>query len=80
MLRYGSISSDKLFQAPREVQESFEKQSALLLKNLYHPSLRAKKYDQRSDLWQARVNYSWRFYFRIAGELYLLDEIKHDPK
>jgi hypothetical protein len=24
-----------------------------------HPSLRAKKYDEAGDLWQARVNYAW---------------------
>jgi hypothetical protein len=66
--------------APKTVQDAFDKQSRLLLQNLHHPSLHAKKYDEASDLWQARVNYSWRFYFRIVGNVYLMDEIKHHPK
>jgi hypothetical protein len=44
------------FKAPKAVQEAFDKQSQLLLQNLHHPSLRAKKYDEARDLWQARVN------------------------
>ena len=48
--------------APKWVKEAFDKQSQLLLQNLHHPSLRAKKYDETRNLWQARVNYTWRFY------------------
>ena len=44
--------------APRLIQKAFEKQSLLLLKNLRHPSLRAKKYSETDDRWQARVNQS----------------------
>jgi len=51
-----------------------------LLQDLHHPSLYAKKYDEARDLWQARVNYTWRFYFRIVGDVYLMEEIKHHPK
>ena len=51
--------------APRIVQKAFDKQSRLLLENMRHPSLRVKKYDESRDLWQARVNDSWRFYFII---------------
>jgi hypothetical protein len=32
--------------APQQVQRAFDKQSLLLLQNLRHPSLRAKKYDE----------------------------------
>jgi hypothetical protein len=53
---------------------------ALLLSNLRHPSLRAKKYDETRDIWQARVTAGWRLYFQIVGETYyLLDVIPH-PK
>jgi mRNA interferase RelE/StbE len=65
---------------PGQVQRTFDKQSALLLQDLHHPSLRAKKYDEARDIWQARVNYAWRFYFKIVGDTYLLEEIKHHPK
>ena len=61
-------------------QKRCDKQLALLVQNLRHPSLRAKKYDEARDIWQARVNSGWRFYFVIRGELYyLLDLIPH-PK
>jgi hypothetical protein len=66
--------------APSQVRRTFDKQVALLSANLRHPSLRAKKYDRGNDLWQARVNRDWRFYFTSDGETYtLLDLIPH-PK
>jgi len=37
------------------VRKAFEKQTGLLVQNLRHPSLQAKKYDEAQDLWQARV-------------------------
>lgn len=62
------------------IQKRCDKQLALLARNLRHPSLRAKKYDQARDIWQARVNGGWRFYFLIRGDFYyLLDMIPH-PK
>jgi uncharacterized repeat protein (TIGR03803 family) len=33
-----------------------------LVANLHHPSLRAKKYSEAEDKWQARVNRGWRPY------------------
>ena len=65
---------------PPAVQRAFEKQSLLLLQDLRHPSLRAKKYDESKDLWQARVTGAWRFYFRIERDTYILEEIKAHPK
>ena len=66
--------------ATKEVQRAFDKQSLLLLQNLHHPSLRAKKYDETSGLWQARVNKDWRFYFLIQEDVcYLVDIMRH-PK
>ncbi len=41
--------------APENVRKAFFKQIRLLGQNLHHPSLRAKKYDEAQDLWQARV-------------------------
>ncbi len=66
--------------APASIQKRCDKQLALLVRNLRHPSIRAKKYDEARDIWQARVNRGWRFYFVIRGDLYnLLDLIPH-PK
>jgi mRNA-degrading endonuclease RelE of RelBE toxin-antitoxin system len=66
--------------APVAIRRVFDKQSALLLQDLRHPSLRAKKYGGAGDLWQARVTGSWRFYFTIEGDTYRLHEVKAHPK
>jgi mRNA interferase RelE/StbE len=66
--------------APALIQQAFDKQALLLLEDLGHPSLRAKKYDESRDLWQARVTRSWRFYFTIEEDTYYLHEIKAHPK
>jgi hypothetical protein len=31
-----------------------------------------KKYDETNDIWQARVDDGYRFYFQIDGETYIL--------
>jgi mRNA interferase RelE/StbE len=61
--------------APRTIQQAFDRRAALLADNLRHPSLRAKKYDEAKDIWQARVTRDWRFYFRIEGDTYILLDI-----
>ena len=66
--------------APKEIQSALDKQSLLLIQNLHHPSLRAKKYDESQDLWQARVNRDWRFYFVIQGDVYYFVDIMRHPK
>ncbi len=66
--------------APPVIQRAFEKQVALLLRDLRHPSLRAKKYDEANDIWQARVTGAWRFYFRIERDTYQLLTIRAHPK
>jgi hypothetical protein len=66
--------------APVAIQRAFDKQSLRMLQNLRHPSLHAKKYDESADLWQARVTGSWRFYFKIEGDTYWLEEIRAHPK
>jgi len=50
--------------APAAVRQAFDKQVSLLLANLNHPSLHAKKYNEAIDLWQGRVNRDWRFISR----------------
>ena len=37
-----------------EIRKAFAKQLGFLLDRLSHPSLRAKKYDEANDIWQAR--------------------------
>ncbi|MGA3095830.1 MAG: hypothetical protein ABSF25_05205 [Bryobacteraceae bacterium] len=80
ILRFSKHFLRNYHKAPKAVREAFDKQSMFLLQDLHHPSLRAKKYDEAGGLWQARVNYAWHFYFRIVGDVYLMDEIKGHPK
>ncbi len=66
--------------APAEIQRAFDRRLALLLQNLRHPSLRAKKYDETRDIWQARVTREWRFYFKIQGDTYVILSLITHPK
>ena len=58
----------------------FEKQIGFLLSNFRHPSLRAKKYDETRDVWQARLNGNYRFYFQIKEDTYRIISITPHPK
>jgi len=61
-----------------EVRNALEKQLRFLLIDIRHPSLRAKKYDEARDIWQARVSKNVRFYFSVVGDTYvILDIEKH---
>jgi len=66
--------------APPNVRRAFEKQLRFLASNLLHLSLRAKKYGESANLWQARVNRNWRFYFTIAGDTYHIEDVIAHPK
>ncbi len=66
--------------APEHIQKAFDQKLGFLLQNLRHPSLRAKKYDEARNIWQARVTRDWRFYFTIEGDLYVLHSIRSHAK
>ena len=66
--------------APPHIQKAFDKQCQLLAQNLRHPSLRAKKYNERRGVWQGRVDGGWRFYFTIEQDTYILIGLKPHPK
>jgi hypothetical protein len=66
--------------APLTIQRATDRRIALLVQNLRHPSLRAKKYDEAQNIWQARVDGGWRFYFIIEGNLYRLLSLLPHPK
>ena len=62
------------------LQARVDKQLALLLRNQNYPSLHAKKYDASRDIWQARVDRIYRFYFCIAEDTYKIISITPHPK
>lgn len=66
--------------APNAVQKAFDKQARLLGDDLHHPSLHAMKYDEANDIWQARVNRDWRFYFVIERDEYIILGMQSHPK
>jgi plasmid maintenance system killer protein len=51
-----------------------------LASDLRHPSLQAKKYDESNNIWQARVNQDWRFYFSIEAGTYRILKVIPHPK
>ena len=66
--------------APPTIRKAFYKQLAFLERDLHHPSLRAKKYDEARDLWQARVTKDWHFYFTIVDDAYVIRDVIPHPK
>jgi len=69
---------DAYVRLPQNVRTKVTKQITFLLVNLRHPSLRAKKYNETRNIWQARVDHAYRFYFKIEEDTYVLtDVIKH---
>jgi mRNA interferase RelE/StbE len=77
---YSELAGRSLQGLPAGVRKAFFKPVKFLEQNLRHPSLRAKKYDESRNLWQARVNKDWRFYFLIRDDThYIVDIIPH-PK
>lgn len=65
---------------PPKLKKTADKQFNFLLKNLNHPSLRAKKYDEMRDIWQGRISGSRRFYFQIRDDIYEIITIVKHPK
>jgi mRNA interferase RelE/StbE len=67
-------------QAPTKIRRAFDRKLAFLAANLRHPSLRAKKYNEAGDIWQARITKGWRFYFEIDDNTYTILSITVHPK
>ena len=77
---YSERAAKSLQGLPPGVRKALFKQGKFLEQNLRHPSLRAKKYDEGQDLWQARVNKDWRLYFLIRDDIYYIVDIIPHPK
>ena len=62
-----------------DLRKTFYKQVGFLAEDIQHPSLHAKKFDDANDIWQARINRDWRFYFTIKDTYTIISIIRH-PK
>lgn len=68
---------EKLESFPFPIQNKFKKQLKFLISDIRYPSLHAKKYEESTGTWQARVDKSVRFYFLIEQDTYVLLDIRY---
>ncbi len=65
---------------PKSLQRKADKQFLYLIENISHPSLNIKKYQDFDNLWQGRIDKSYRFYFHIIEPNYIIVSIINHPK
>ena len=65
---------------PPPTQKLADKQLTFLVNDLHHPSLKAKKYDERRGVWQARITRDYRVYFVIEKDTYVILSMTKHPK
>lgn len=64
---------------PAYLKKKTKKAVGFLKENFQHPSLRAKKMKGEKNIWEARVDKSYRFTFGIGRNTYLLYRVgPHD--
>lgn len=64
----------------KDLRKKARKQFTFLLHDYRHPSLNAKKYHDASvDLWQARIDKGYRFYFIVRSQQYVIVSIINHP-
>ncbi len=68
------------FKLSKKIQSLFNKQLDFLIEDFRYPSLNSKKYDENLNLWQARIDKSYRFYFIIKDDIYVIVDIRKHPK
>ena len=67
--------------APEAVRRAFDRKLTLLLENWRHPSLQAHPWPADGpDAMQARVNLSWRFYYFLDGDTFVIYRLRAHPK
>ena len=79
-IRFSERAEQAYSGLPPHVRKAFAKQLDYLLTNPRYPSLRTKKFEATENLWQARVDRNWRFYFKIDGDEYAIFAIIPHPK
>ena len=70
---------------PLSVRRKFSKQISLLAENIRHPSLQTKKIQGHPFIWEARIDYHYRFTFNWEKDVIILraigahDEVLRNP-
>lgn len=60
---------------PTKIQQKFQKQLRLLSRDLRHPSAQTKKMQNTVDIWEGRIDYQYRFTFKLIDETIILRAI-----
>lgn len=64
---------------PLTIRRKFNKQIKLLATNIHHPSLHTKKIQGHPNVWEARIDYHYRFTFNWEMDVIILRTIgSHD--
>lgn len=63
-----------------KLQALVDKQITILVKDIRYPSLKAKKYDEKRNIWQMRISKDYRLYFMIDSDVYIIVTIIKHPK
>lgn len=79
-IRFADKAEKDYWRLEETIRIKIDKQLAFLAANLRHPSLKAKKYDEANDVWQACVDQNYRFYFQIRADTYIILRIIPHPK
>ncbi len=62
-----------------QTQKAFQKQIGFLLSGNNHPSLNLKKMQGQTDVWECRINKSYRFTFQVDNKTITLRTVgTHD--
>ena len=69
---YTTQFSKQFKQLPSHLQTKLRRQLTYLAQDMRHPSLHAKKMAGKSDIWEARVDYHYRFTFQIRSGIIVL--------
>lgn len=78
-LRFTDRAQEDYARLSPRLKAQTDKQLDFLVQDLRHPFLRAKKYDESRDIWQARISRDYRVYFLIERDTYVILTIRKHP-
>jgi mRNA-degrading endonuclease RelE of RelBE toxin-antitoxin system len=72
-LRWTKRFAKEYRRLPQHIQKQTDKKLGFLLKDIRHPSLRAKKIEgEKQDIYEGSITMNYRFLFLIEGDTYVL--------
>ena len=79
-IRLTNDATKQYHKLPKHIKKKANKQFDYLVENFRHPSLNVKLYTGTENLWQARIDKSYRFYFYIVDPHYIVVALIQHPK